>query len=144
MTGSVVPHHHAAGFSFGRSSWDKMMPEQQTATTESLGKEKLQRLRSSIERSRRKLSYYRQQRYEVIAEYLGPYYSEEVSADRRPLNLLSMAINIYKRLLSSRSPKATVGTLHEQLKTSAHDMQLALNHLFGEIKFGGLHSRHDR
>jgi hypothetical protein len=96
----------------------------------------LKRLREAIQYSRRKLMPFRQQRYEAIRQYVGYHYSDDGTADRVPVNLLELAVNIYTQQMAARAPKALVQTRFGELKPMAADFELALNHLIKEIRLG--------
>jgi len=94
----------------------------------------LKRLRNAIEWSRRKLLPFREQRVNAIREFVGQHYSDNGSNDRVPFNFLEIATSIYTSQLASNNPKVMVSTPHAQLKTSAYDLQLAVNILMQEIQ----------
>ena len=96
----------------------------------------LTKLRRAVDYSRRQLQPFRQQRYEVIRQYVGFHYSDDGASDRVPVNLLELAINIYTQQMAARIPQVLVSTSFRQLKPSAANFELALNHLLKEIKFG--------
>ena len=97
---------------------------------------KLKRLRTAIEYSRRRLQPFREQRYETLRQYVGYHYSDDGAADRVPVNMLELAINIYTQQMAARSPKALVHTQFKPLKPLAANFELALNQLLSEIRFG--------
>ncbi|MBN1457706.1 MAG: hypothetical protein JW912_07635 [Sedimentisphaerales bacterium] len=105
-------------------------------TMEILSNTKLKRLRQAIDYSRQKLQPFREQRYETIRQYVGFHYSDNGAADRVPINLLELAINIYTQQMAARSPKALVTTPFRQLKPIAANFELAINQLVKEIRFG--------
>ncbi len=96
----------------------------------------LKKLRQAVDYSRRQLQPFRQQRYEVIRQYVGYHYSDDGAADRVPVNLLELAINIYTQQMAARVPQVLVSTSFRPLKPSAANFELALNHLLKEIRFG--------
>lgn len=96
----------------------------------------LSKLRQAIGYSRRQLQPFRQQRYEVIRQYVGYHYSDDGASDRVPVNLLELAINIYTQQMAARIPQVLVSTIFRQLKPTAANFELAINHLLNEIKFG--------
>ena len=96
----------------------------------------LSKIRQAIGYSRRQLQPFRQQRYEVIRQYVGYHYSDDGASDRVPVNLLELAINIYTQQMAARIPQVLVSTIFRQLKPTAANFELAINHLLNEIKFG--------
>ena len=99
-------------------------------------KSKLKRLRQAIDYSRQKLQPFREQRYETVRQYVGFHYSDDGAADRVPVNLLELAVNIYTQQMAARSPRALVTTSFKPLKPMAANFELAINQLVKEIRFG--------
>jgi hypothetical protein len=97
---------------------------------------KLTRLRESVDWSIKKLRPFRQNRMNALKAYVGRNYSNDGSQVRMPVNVLELALTIYQRQLASHSPKALVTTAFEELKPSAAELEVALNHLIEEMKFG--------
>ena len=56
-----------------------------------------EKLADAIEYSRRKLEPFRRKRMEAVRAYVGANYSDEGAVSRMPVNLLEMALSIYKR-----------------------------------------------
>ena len=59
--------------------------------------DKMSRLSDAMEYSRRKMQPFRENRLSHIRQYVGSNYSETGASDKNPINLLEMAINIYRR-----------------------------------------------
>ena len=97
---------------------------------------RLSKLRQAISYSRRQLQPFRQQRYEVIRQYVGYHYSDDGASDRVPVNLLELAINIYTQQMAARVPQVLVNTSFRQLRPMAANFELAVNQLLKEIRFG--------
>lgn len=97
---------------------------------------KLSKLRTAIGYSRRQLQPFRQQRYDTVRQYVGYHYSDDGAADRVPLNLLELAVNIYTQQLAARSPQVIVNTPFRELRPQAATFELGLNQLLKEIRFG--------
>ena len=100
------------------------------------GRVDLKKLRDSVAWSRRKLEPYQQNRVKAIREYVGKHYSNDGSMLAVPVNLISLAVDIYTRQLAAKSPKAKVVTSHMQLKPSAALLEMAVNRLVDDIKLG--------
>ncbi len=98
-----------------------------------MGKDRVRQLRKAMDYSRRRLRPFRRHQYEALRQLVGAHYSDDGTTDRVPVNLIELAANIYTAQLASRSPRALVTTPHMQLKASALDLELALNHLSEEI-----------
>lgn len=86
--------------------------------------------------SRKQLEVFRRNRLYAIKQYVGSHYSEEGASDKVPIPLLALAIKIYLRHLVARRPGVMVGTEYSELKPAAFRMEVALNRLLDEIKFG--------
>lgn len=102
----------------------------------SFNETRLSKLRQAIGYSRRQLQPFRQQRYEVIRQYVGYHYSDDGASDRVPVNLLELAINIYTQQMAARVPQVLVNTSFRQLRPMAANFELAINQLLKEIRFG--------
>lgn len=97
--------------------------------------DKVSRLARSIEYSRRKMQPFREKRLEAIKQYVGGNYGEYGPMDRVPINLMEMALSIYKRQVAARSPQVTVTSQNPEAKAVAENFQLSLNLLLKEIGF---------
>ena len=93
-------------------------------------------IRESIDYSRRKLQPFREQRMHALRSYVGFHYSDSGSGDKIPVNLLEMAVSIYKRQLAAQTPRVLVTSKIEQLKPTALSFEIVLNKLLEEIDFG--------
>jgi hypothetical protein len=70
-----------------------------------------------------------------IRQYVGTRYSTDGAAHKMPLNLLEITVNIYLQKLAANSPQVLVKTPYGNLRPRAETLQLAINHLLGEINF---------
>ena len=97
--------------------------------------ENLQRLRSSIERSREDLEKFRKLRHELISQYVGSHYSrgDDQTQKSIPVNVLELAASIYTMQVVGQRPRATVLSGDHTLGRSRSAFQLAINHLIEEI-----------
>lgn len=93
------------------------------------------KLWASVSTSRRKLEVFRRNRAACLKEYVGYHYSEDGAADKVPVNLLQLMVNIYSRLLVPSSPALLVTTPHAHLKPIAANLQLACKRLLQDIDF---------
>lgn len=96
---------------------------------------KRKRLRDAMDKSRRLLKPFRDNRVDFIKQYVGSHYSDDGARDRVPVNLIELATNIYARQLSAKSPKVLVATYKQEIKPKASLLELAINHLLSEIWF---------
>ena len=101
----------------------------------SMDGDKIDRLARSIEYSRRKMQPFREKRLEAIKQYVGGNYGEYGPYDRVPINLMEMALSIYKRQVAARAPQVTVTSQNPKAKPVAENFQIALNLLLKEINF---------
>ena len=80
------------------------------------------------------LEFQKKKRIGAIRQFSGYHYSES-SADRRILApFLKLAVSIYIRLLAARAPRALITTKKRQLKSTAANLELAINEIPKEIK----------
>ena len=68
----------------------------------------LDKLRKSIQSSRRRLQPYREKRVRAIREFVGRNYSDTGSRDRVPVNMLELFISTYSRQLVGNEPNGYV------------------------------------
>tara|TARA_R100000655_G_scaffold50244_1_gene87798 strand:+ start:2446 stop:4239 length:1794 start_codon:yes stop_codon:yes gene_type:complete len=98
-------------------------------------KDKMSRLSSAMEYSRRKMLPFRENRLQQVRQYVGTSYSENGATDKVPINLLEMAINIYRRQVAANRPQILVKTKNNQLKAEAADFEAVINNTLDEIDF---------
>lgn len=87
----------------------------------------------SVTRSRKRMRVYRENRRDMLRQYVGKHYSDGGTGERVPLNLLELAVNIYCSNLTGGVPKADVACFERELKPVAYMLELALDHLSKEI-----------
>lgn len=98
-------------------------------------KDKMARLSDAIMFSRRKMQPFRENRLHAIRQYVGTNYGENGSEDKVPINLLEMAINIYRRQVAASSPQILVRSKNADLKAESGDFEAVINHTINEIDF---------
>ncbi len=92
------------------------------------------RLLDSIKWSNLQLEFQKKKRIGAIRQFSGYHYSES-SANRRILApFLKLAVSIYVRLLAARAPRVLITTKKRQLKSTAANLELAVNEIPKEIK----------
>lgn len=94
-----------------------------------------QRLRESLEQSRKQLKKFSNQYIQNLRQYVGRRYGESGTSDKMPINMLRQAVDIWGRKLVTQAPAALVTTRNFELKPRAIELGLALEHLFQEINF---------
>jgi len=97
--------------------------------------DKMSRLSEAIMYSRRKMQPFRENRLRAIRQYVGTNYSDYGAEDKVPVNLLEMAINIYRRQVAANRPQVIVRTKNSDLKAEAADFETMINHTLDEIEF---------
>lgn len=87
----------------------------------------LDRLRTAMTSSRRKLEPFRQRHKDAIDQYVGVYYSD--SEGKRPVhvNLMELASNIYERQLASRPPRVNIFCKAAKYKPQAKKLEVVMN-----------------
>lgn len=100
-----------------------------------LDKRQIKRLQRAVQSSRQKAQQFREDRTELVKQYAGPY-SSNSSEERKPVNLLELALTIYIVNLVVNNPKATVVTARRDLKPDAADLAVAVNRLIEVINLG--------
>lgn len=92
---------------------------------------KASRLSSAIEWSRLRMQPFRERRMSAIRQYLGAHYG--TAGERMPLNMIELAIGIFRRELAARNPGVIVRSRSRELKPVARKMELAINHVLKEM-----------
>ena len=93
----------------------------------------IQKLSKAYEESWRKLEVYRKKRIQSIQQFVGTHYSDDGAAKSVPINLIELAVTTYTQRLIARNPRFLVTTKFPSLRPPAHNLQLALDHLTGEL-----------
>ncbi len=98
---------------------------------------KIERLQKSIKWSIRQLEFPRRKRIEAIYQYCGSHYAQGGESRRVPVNHLKMAVDIYVRTLAPQAPRSMFSTRVEGLKSTAINMEYAINDIPDEIGLTG-------
>lgn len=98
-----------------------------------LDSKKASRLLEAVDYSRRRMQPFREQRLAAVRAYVGSNYGEMGASEKVPLNLMQMAVNIYRRQVAARAPQALIVPKDPRLAATADDFELALNWLIKEI-----------
>jgi hypothetical protein len=97
--------------------------------------DKIARLAGAVEYSRRKMQPFREKRLQAIRQYVGSNYGDYGPMEKVPVNLMEMALSIYKRQVAARSPQVLVTSDNPAAAPIAGNFELALNILLKEIGF---------
>lgn len=93
------------------------------------------RLRRAFEFSRDKMTPFRQRRFQAITAYVGGNYGDGQGEKAHPVNLLQMAIGIYRRNLAARRPSVTIRAANKARRGTAKKAELMLNSILEEMRF---------
>lgn len=88
----------------------------------------LKRLRDSIRWSEEKLHSFRTLHKNILKQYVGKHYGTGGAADKVPINLIELGVNIFQRQIASSAPSSLVTTIHRELKPVAYKLQEAMNY----------------
>ena len=100
-----------------------------------MGMNDYNRLRTAFEFSRDKMTPFRQRRFQAITSYVGGNYGDGQGEKAHPVNLLQMAVGIYRRNLAARSPSAKVRARRKERRSTAKKAELMLNAILEEMRF---------
>jgi hypothetical protein len=89
---------------------------------------------SDLHKDRLVLRKPRQERYDMVREYVGRHYSEEGSARDVPCNLLAAYIGIVGRKLIANNPRFSLSTWNQSQKPAIHAMEDWINTAVVKIK----------
>lgn len=93
------------------------------------------KLGQAFEWSRLRMLPFREERVRNLKTYLGRHYNGEATSDRVPVNMLEMAIQIYRRNLVTANPSVRIRTEKRGLRPTARKFQLALTKVLREMDF---------
>lgn len=93
----------------------------------------MEKLRTQLDTARKELVPFRRNRMNAIRQFVGKHYSDNGAPDKVPVNLLELAVGIYRRNLIARRPRVLCTTRVKELKGSANKARIAINHLLKEI-----------
>jgi hypothetical protein len=91
-------------------------------------------LKAAIEPSRKQLEPFRDELAKALKDYVGPHYGKG-SGDSRPINMLQLSVESLLQQLSSRAPQVLCNTHNLGLKSSAIELELAMNQALKKMKF---------
>lgn len=97
--------------------------------------EKVGRLVSAFDHSRRKLLPFRERRLSMVRQFVGGSWSDGGAPDRVPVNFLEMALNIYRRQVAARAPRIMVRSKNGESLAFADDLEIAVNLAIDDMRF---------
>jgi hypothetical protein len=92
------------------------------------------RLQTAIQRGRKALQQFRENRMEAIREYLGAHWSNDAGRQRVPLNLLSLYVQIVGRSLVANSPRFGLTTFDRGQKPAVSAAEKWINQEVSQIE----------
>jgi hypothetical protein len=97
--------------------------------------ERVSRLVTAFDHSRRKLLPFRERRLSMIRQFVGGAWSDGGAPDKVPVNFLEMALNIYRRQVAAKAPRIMVRSRGGDNIPFADDIELAVNLSLEDMKF---------
>jgi hypothetical protein len=91
-------------------------------------------LKSAIEPAQKQLQPFRDELADALKKYTGPHYGQQ-NTDDRPINMLQLSVEALLQQLSSRAPQVLCNTHKPELKSSAIELELAMNHALKKMRF---------
>lgn len=95
----------------------------------------IQRLYSAIESARTGMRPFRQNRNQMLKEYVGTYHNANGAAFEVLVNLLSMTADVYTIGLAANNPKVTITTKEKDLLPFSNRFKVAINNQVKEMRF---------
>ncbi len=95
----------------------------------------LARISTAMQRDLRLLRPFRELRRRAWSQFVGFHYGDGGAPDKVPVNLLELAVSIYRRLLAGHRPRALVTTDDPDLRRLAAMFTVRLNELVEEIDY---------
>jgi hypothetical protein len=97
--------------------------------------DRVSRLVTAFDHSRRKLQTFRERRLSMIRQFVGGAWSDGGAPDKVPVNFLEMALGIYRRQVAARAPRVMVRSKNGDNIPFADDLEIALNISIDDIRF---------
>ena len=97
--------------------------------------EQFARLQGAFDWSRQRMMPFREQRLKALKIYLGRHYNGDNQLDRQPVNMLELAVRVYKRNLAARNPAVVINARNPELKPTAKRFELTVNKILREMDF---------
>lgn len=101
-----------------------------------MSKDEIGALRASMEKSKKKLHAFRENRLKAIKQYVGKNYSDFGTKDKVPVDFLELTVNIYLQYLAAEQAQILVTTEPRELKPLALKLELDVNRLLTKLEFG--------
>ncbi len=99
-----------------------------------MDKKRFKALKDAIEPARKQLEPFRQELADALKAYTGPHYGKNATEDR-PINMLQLSVESLLQQLSSRAPQVLCTTHKPELKSSAIELELAMNMALKKMDF---------
>ena len=96
----------------------------------------ISQLSKAVGYSRKCLQVFRQNRLDLVRQWVGRHYSDNGAPDKVPINLLELSMNIYLQRLVANAPAVNISTDYKQLKEISVRFEMASNQLIKEIDLG--------
>lgn len=93
------------------------------------------KLSQAFEWSRLRMLPFREERVRNLKTFLGRHYNGEATSERIPVNMLEMAVQIYRRNLVTANPSVRIRTEKRSLRPVARKFQLAMTKVMKEMDF---------
>lgn len=97
--------------------------------------DRVSRLVTAFDHSRRKLQPFRERRLTMIKQFVGGAWSDGGAPDRVPVNFLEMALNIYRRQVAARAPRVMVRSKNGDSISFSDDLEIAINLSIEDMRF---------
>ncbi len=94
----------------------------------------ISRLATAMQRARLSLQRFRENRLNMVREYVGRNWSEEGTRRTVPVNLLALYVSVVGRALIAKAPRLMLSTFNRQAKPTVNAMQTWANQEIEETK----------
>lgn len=85
------------------------------------------RLHTAVTGACQKKKVRERQRMVLLKKMTGPYYGDDGSKEKRPLNFIELGVDLFQRGLASHLPQCMVSTEYDELQPTGADFELVLN-----------------
>jgi hypothetical protein len=101
-----------------------------------LSSSEIQHLRQAMKFSYDRLQPFRRNQLTAIREMCGIHYSDNGAADKVPVNMLELAVNIYLQSLAAQTPQSVITAIPRKLKHIARSLEIDTNNTTTKMNLG--------
>lgn len=95
----------------------------------------MRKLNTAVRTSFRELDSFRQNRLELVKEFVGTYYSDGGSEREQPVNMLALTLDIYMMHMAGNNPRVLLPTTRTEIMPFLADVEAVVNQELYDMNF---------